>query len=181
MRGEQGRHLEESEIWYLVWALAEVADECGRLGERISDLSLTNIFMNDSGNIKLLTPFSLPDSFEPYADPLVQDVYFAPEELQGRQLGRMYNESDALRSCSFAMGMLLLSLALLRPLYCLYDYDRNQLDFGQLEQQLKQLAEVQFLSSEFNVYQLHSDAFQLLVRRLLAKDPAQRISASQVH
>lgn len=91
VRGEQNRHLEESEIWYLIWALAEVADECERLGERISDLSLTNIFMNDSGNIKLLTPFSLPDSFEPYSDPLVKEVYFSPEELQGRQLGRMYN------------------------------------------------------------------------------------------
>lgn len=77
--------------------------------------------------------------------------------------------------------MLVLSLALLKPLYFLYDYDKNQIDYGQLEQQLKNLAEVQFLSSEFNVYQLHSDAFQLLVRRLLAKDPAQRISASQVY
>lgn len=79
------------------------------------------------------------------------------------------------------MGMLVLSLALLKPLYFLYDYDNNQLDYAQLEQQLKLLSEVQFLSSEFNVYQLHSDAFQLLLRRLLAKDPAQRISASQVY
>lgn len=180
-RGEQGRHLEESEIWYLIWALAEVAEECARLGERFSDPSLANIFMNDSGNIKLLTPFSLPDAFEPYADPLAREVYFSPEELQDRQLGRMYNETDPMRSCSFAIGMLVLSLALLKPLYFLYDYDQNQVDYPQLEQQLQLLAEVQFLSSEFNVYQLHSDAFQLLLRRLLARNPAQRVSASQVH
>jgi hypothetical protein len=43
-----------------------VADQCGKGGERLSDISLDNIFMNKTGNIKILTPFSLPDAFDPY-------------------------------------------------------------------------------------------------------------------
>jgi hypothetical protein len=64
----------------------------------------------------------------------VSAVYFSPEELKGRQLGQMYNESDCLKSPSFAAGMLLLSLSLLKPLYYLYDYGKNTLDVEKLEE-----------------------------------------------
>jgi hypothetical protein len=72
--------------------------------------------MNETGNIKILTPFSLPDAFDPYFEPIIKDIYFSPEELKGRLIGQMHNESDSIKSSSFAIGMLLLSLGLLKPL-----------------------------------------------------------------
>lgn len=84
--------------------------------------------MNATGNVKILTPYSLPDSYDPYFEPNVVDVYFSPEELRCRQLGQMYNETDIIKSSSFATGMLLLSLSLLKPLYYLYDYNKNTID-----------------------------------------------------
>lgn len=40
----------------------------------------------------------------------------------------MHNLSDSNKSVSFATGMLLLSLSLLKPLYHLYDYGKNTFD-----------------------------------------------------
>lgn len=79
LRSEQNRHLEESEIWYIVWALTEVAGQCAANGEKLRDISPDNIFMNSAGNIKVLTPFSLPNLWDPYFDPSATDVYFSPE------------------------------------------------------------------------------------------------------
>lgn len=79
LRSEQNRHLEESEIWYIIWALAEVAGQCQGNGEKLTDISLDNIFMNSAGNIKILTPFSNPNLVDPYFDPNAIDVYFSPE------------------------------------------------------------------------------------------------------
>jgi serine/threonine protein kinase len=181
LRSEQNRHLEESEIWYIVWAVAEVAGQCGKSGERLRDISLENIFMNKTGNIKILTPYSLPDSYDPYFEPNATDIYFSPEELKGRQIGQMHNESDSVKSASFAAGMLLLSLSLLKPLYHLYDYTKNTINADGLQEELHNLGQVQYLSAESNIFQFYSENYQKLLRKLLEIDADKRVTVTQAH
>lgn len=164
-----------------MWALTETIHQCSKNGARISDISLDNIFLNQTGSIKILTPLSIPDTFDPYFEPNVTNVYFSPEELKGRQLGQMYNESNLIKSTSFAAGMLLLSLNLLKPLFHIYDYDKNILNVDKLEEELQNLTKVQFLSVEFNIFQFYSDAYQRMLRKMLEIYPAKRITVSQVY
>jgi hypothetical protein len=54
------------------------AVQCIEEGDRITDFSLSNIFTNDEGNLQILTPYSLPETFDPYSDPGIEDIYFSP-------------------------------------------------------------------------------------------------------
>ena len=91
IRASQGKHLEEGELWYLAWVLAEASHQSAEAGRRLEDIKPSNIFMNTKGNIKVLTPFSTPQTLEPYLEPGPTLTHFSPEELDARQQGQMFN------------------------------------------------------------------------------------------
>lgn len=87
--------------------------------------------------------------------------------------------SDPMKCESFSIGMTLLSIALLQPLFHLYDLRNNELNEELLAQYLATLDSVHY-SAQDNALP-YSPALKRLIRQMLRLDPAQRLGSHQVH
>jgi serine/threonine protein kinase len=65
-RASAGKYFEESELWYVLYALAEVGYYCRAQGHRVGDLRPENVLMNKDGQIKVLTFLSFPNDLNPF-------------------------------------------------------------------------------------------------------------------
>lgn len=72
------KYLEETEMWYLLFCLAESAVCCQGIGEKIGDINPQNILLNNSGKLKLISRLSVPNYCDPINNPHKKNVYFSP-------------------------------------------------------------------------------------------------------
>lgn len=80
-RGLKSR-FSETEIWFLLFSLAEARKQAAAVGERLGDIRPKNIFLNEVGNIKVSNSLTWPleiSNLQKSFDKV--PTYLAPEDL----------------------------------------------------------------------------------------------------
>lgn len=168
-KGLKGRFT-ETELWGLLFALAEGRRQASAAGERLGDVRPKNIFLNEKGSIKVSNSLSWPlenTNVQKAFDKT--PTYLSPEDLariaKGEVVDAPSDESEA-----FSIGLTILSAGNLADYEGLYNFQTNEIDPSRLSEGLKAWA----LNSAY------SEVLRGTVLLLLNVQPERRLSCSEL-
>jgi serine/threonine protein kinase len=106
----------ETEVWYLLYNIVRAGQKFEHLRRKIGNVHPSNILINESGQIKIISTCSLPGEqnnydtlLEAQGEPTV--VYLAPEEINNdlMQKGTYPSHVDPCLAEVFSIGLTILS------------------------------------------------------------------------
>lgn len=171
VRRKEGRRFTESELWYLLLAVVLAKCELDDSSHTLGDLQPGNIFLNAEQAVKVASLYSWPGQTTSYRRAILDEepAYLAPEDVERLKLGAMDNKGNS-ESEIFAIGMTLLSTALLQLNQDLYHIREREFDVDLFQQRL-------ILFQQDTAY---SQIFKAIVCNLLEIDPAKRLSLHEL-
>ena len=121
----QNKYFIETELWYLLAMITNVCEKFHVVGKKVGDIRPLNVFINDNGEIKVVTPYSWPNELSNY-DKVYKDrevTFLSPEESRELGLNRDKPISNVGTAETFSVGLTLLDAAMLDDCERLYDTD----------------------------------------------------------
>ncbi len=176
-RGRSNHHLEEGEIWYLLYILVLSAKEFSKIKSKVGDIRPDNILISESGQLKIVNLYSWPHQLSNYDKSLLQneETYLSPEEMALLKEGAVQNSTDYLLSESFSIGMTLLHACLLSDCIGLYDFKPSpRFNSEALAARIAELRELQFFSEQMDANMTYSPNLKQIISNLLEIDPHKR-------
>jgi serine/threonine protein kinase len=137
VRRKEGRRFSESELWYLLLAIVLAKCELDDNSHTLGDLQPGNIFLNAQQAVKVASLYSWPGQTTSYRRAILDEepAYLAPEDVERLKLGAMDNKANS-ESEIFAIGMTLLSTALLQLNQDLYHIREREFNVNLFQQRL---------------------------------------------
>lgn len=107
--------------------MAMAKSALAEIGENVGDVQPRNIFLNETGEIKLASLRSWPGQVSNYRRAVLEEEcgYLAPEDIERLKLGAMDNQINT-ESEAFAMGLVVMACASLQPQQDLYEMKENE-------------------------------------------------------
>jgi serine/threonine protein kinase len=107
----------ETEVWYLLYNIVRAGQKFEHLRRKIGNVHPSNILINESGQIKIISTCSLPGELNSYEYLLESQndsnaiVYLAPEEINNdlMQKGTYPSHVDPCLAEVFSIGLTILS------------------------------------------------------------------------
>jgi hypothetical protein len=115
-------------VWYLLYNIVRAGSKFEHLKRKIGNIHPTNILINESGQIKIISTISLPGELNNY-DTLLErqnatdiPVYLAPEEINNDLIQKCTYPShvDPAIAEVFSIGLTILSSGTLEDLDVIY-------------------------------------------------------------
>lgn len=163
----QNKYFVETELWYLLAMITNVCEKFHVVGKKVGDIRPLNVFINDNGEIKVVTPYSWPNELSNY-DKVYKDrevTFLSPEESRELGLNRDKPISNVGTAETFSVGLTLLDAAMLDDCERLYDTDCKL-----MEEDLFNIRE------EFKLKRNYSREFKYVLLALTEFLPEKRLS-----
>jgi serine/threonine protein kinase len=98
-RQPDNRSFKESELWYVLYALAAAKHDIAGRVKKVGDIKPENLFVNEEGQAKIACQYSWPDELPSFARALDLEKFaynglLAPEDLSELQRGALENDAN---------------------------------------------------------------------------------------
>ncbi len=93
------RSFKESELWYVLYALAAAKHDIAGRVKKVGDIKPENVFVNEEGQAKIASQYSWPDELPSFTRALDLEKFaynglLAPEDLGELQRGALENDAN---------------------------------------------------------------------------------------
>ena len=166
----------ETEIWYLLYNIVRAGQKFEHLRRKIGNVHPSNILINESGQIKIISTCSLPGELNNY-DTLLESqndanviVYLAPEEINNdlMQKGTYPSHVDPCLAEVFSIGLSILSSGTLEDCDSVYRRNPYEIRTDRLQGLLRSFKEK------------YSDFLYQTVASMIAVNPQSRKKCSTI-
>jgi serine/threonine protein kinase len=167
----EGKHFEEAELWYLIYAVIGAAASFHAKGVKLGDVRPQNVFISPEGQVRVATQLTWPNESTNYHKAVYEReiTYLSPEELKDINYGKLDEGSNSLLSEAFSVGLTCLDAATLTDSSKLYE-PGNKFSYSRLEER------IHALESSRN----YSEPLVLLIKGLCQVESDRRISCREL-
>ncbi len=164
----------ESELWYVLFALAAAKRDLKGRSAKFGDIKPENIFISDDGRVKVASQYSWPGELPSFERATDMERYnynglLAPEDFSELQRGSLENDHNT-QSEIFAIGATVISAGILSGFEGVYNYKNKTFNTQAFREVRRKWA-----NSE-----RYSPIFKSIVLNLVDSNPGERLTEDEL-